>query len=214
MLERDLAVLGLQPGVDDAEIRRAYRNLAKKYHPDLSGRNTSLMFERVTHAYKNLTVAENTSRVLQYPARETPRKQYNRPEPPKDSVTGLGYILLSGASAAERVFAAKKLGNAGKKTAFVYLKRALYDSDPMVVRSSVQAIGRLKVSQSAGELSSAFSRGCADTRLEVLKAVEAIGVSGGFRNIVLQAMKDPSSLVRIKGIAMFAAEVNKRRQYG
>jgi curved DNA-binding protein CbpA len=214
MLERDLAVLGLKPGVEASEIRRAYRILAKKYHPDLSGMNSDVMFDRVTHAYKNLTVRPYSSRVFKYPVRETGKKRYEKPVSMTDQVKQAGNILLKGTSAEQRAFAAKKLGNSGKKAAFYYLKHGLTDNNPLVVRSSVEAIGRLKVYQSAGDLSTAFSRGGTEIRMEVLKAVEAIGVVGGFKNIVLQAMKDASSKVRMKGISMFAEEVNDRRRHG
>lgn len=214
MLERDLAVLGLTPGAGDSEIRQAYRNLAKKYHPDCTGYNTSAMFDRVTHAYKNLTVREVSSRVVQYPVRETAKPRYQKPPVKKDPVSELGNILLRSSSAEQRAFAAKKLGNSGRKTAYTYLKQGLKDPDQLVVRSAVQAVGRLRVLQSAGDLSCAFARGAVETRLEVLKAVQSIGISGGFKNIVLQAMKDPSPMVRIKGVSLFAGEVNKRSNHG
>lgn len=214
MRERYLAVLGLDAKAKESDIRQAYRMLAKKYHPDLSGRNTSLIFDRVTHAYRNLTVKETASRVVKYPVRETGRKPCTAPAYKKDPLSELGNILLKSSSAEQRAFAAKRLGNSGKKTAFTYLRKGLFDTDPLVVRSSVQAIGRLKVYQSAGDLSCAFSRGGAEIRLEVLKAVEAIGVTGGFKNIILQAMKDPAPLVRIKGVSLFAGEVNSRSRHG
>ena len=79
MLERDLAVLGLKPRVEDLEIRRTtYRALAKRYHPDLSARNTNAMFDRLTYAY-------------------------NDPAQSKEAVTELSNMLLYGSSATERI---------------------------------------------------------------------------------------------------------------
>ena len=214
MLERDLRVLGLGPGAGDEEIRKAYRELAKKYHPDLSGYNTSAIFDRVTHAYKNLTVRDSVSRVVRYPVKETHRPRPKPAPQKKESIAELGDLLLHGPSGEQRAFAAKKLGNCGRVTAFTYLKRGLFDSDPLVVRSSVQAVGRLGVYQSAGDLSCVFSTGDTEIRLEVLKAVENIGLTGGFKNIVLRAMKDPAPMVRIKGVSLFARAGADRRRYG
>ena len=214
MLERDLKVLGLRPGAGNDDIRKAYREMAKKYHPDLSGYNTSALFERVTHAYKNLTVRDDLSRVVRYPVRETPVSRSKPAQHEKNPLSELGEMLLYGTSGEQRAFAAKKLGNSGKKTAFAYLKKGLSDTDPLVVRSSIEAIGMLRVYQSAGDLSCVFSRGGSETKLEVLKAVEKIGLVGGFKNIVIRAMKDPAPMVRIKGVSLFARAGVVRRHNG
>ena len=34
-------ILGLNPGASEAEIKKAYRELVKKYHPDKSGKSFS-----------------------------------------------------------------------------------------------------------------------------------------------------------------------------
>jgi hypothetical protein len=47
-----LALLGLEPGASPAEIRRAYRRLAKNHHPDLGGDVTA--FLRLDAAYRLL----------------------------------------------------------------------------------------------------------------------------------------------------------------
>ena len=36
MMDNPYRVLGLQPGASDEEVKRAYRQLAKKYHPDMN----------------------------------------------------------------------------------------------------------------------------------------------------------------------------------
>lgn len=53
-VEKDFyAVLGVQPGATHSEIRKAYRKLAQKYHPDTNQGNTSAedRFKEVSQAY-------------------------------------------------------------------------------------------------------------------------------------------------------------------
>ena len=47
-------VLGASPGADDAEIKRAYRSSAKRYHPDRAGPESEQMFIIVREAYECL----------------------------------------------------------------------------------------------------------------------------------------------------------------
>lgn len=47
-------ILGLEPGADEAAIRRAYREQIKEVHPDTDG-GTEAAFKRVRHAYDLLS---------------------------------------------------------------------------------------------------------------------------------------------------------------
>ncbi|MBI3750596.1 MAG: DnaJ domain-containing protein [Chloroflexi bacterium] len=49
------SVLGLQPGASQAEIKRAYRRLAKALHPDSAGERSLPAFLAVQDAYERLT---------------------------------------------------------------------------------------------------------------------------------------------------------------
>jgi molecular chaperone DnaJ len=47
-------VLGVAPGAGADEIRRAYRQLARRYHPDISGDDRATAFVEVSRAYEVL----------------------------------------------------------------------------------------------------------------------------------------------------------------
>lgn len=66
MPERDpYELLGIEPGATKAEIRRAYRRLAKRYHPDAnpSGGATAERFKEVQRAYEFLVGKPALTRV-------------------------------------------------------------------------------------------------------------------------------------------------------
>jgi len=47
-------VLGVSPDAGAAEIKRAYRQLARRYHPDISGEDRASTFLEVSRAYQVL----------------------------------------------------------------------------------------------------------------------------------------------------------------
>jgi molecular chaperone DnaJ len=61
-------VLGLSKGASDDEIKKSYRNLAKKYHPDMNPGNAEAekKFKEINEAYAVLSDPEKKSRYDQY----------------------------------------------------------------------------------------------------------------------------------------------------
>jgi molecular chaperone DnaJ len=51
-------VLGVSPGANADEIKRAYRQLARRYHPDISGDDRTAAFLEVSQAFEVLRDAE------------------------------------------------------------------------------------------------------------------------------------------------------------
>ena len=61
-------ILGIPKGAGDAEIKKAYRTLAKKYHPDMNpnDKNAEKNFKEVNEAYEVLSNPEKKSRYDSY----------------------------------------------------------------------------------------------------------------------------------------------------
>lgn len=61
-------VLGVQKGASDDELKKAYRKVAKKYHPDLhpNDKEAEAKFKEVNEAYAVLSDAEKRSRYDQF----------------------------------------------------------------------------------------------------------------------------------------------------
>jgi len=61
-------VLGLSKGASDDEIKKAFRTLAKKYHPDLNAgsKESELKFKEINEAYSVLSDSEKKSRYDSY----------------------------------------------------------------------------------------------------------------------------------------------------
>ncbi len=61
-------ILGVDKGADEATIKKAYRNLAKKYHPDMNpgDKEAEQKFKEVNEAYAVLSDSEKRARYDQY----------------------------------------------------------------------------------------------------------------------------------------------------
>ena len=51
-------VLGVSPQEDEAGIRKAYREKAKKHHPDRAGKDSTARFQEIAEAYEVLSSPE------------------------------------------------------------------------------------------------------------------------------------------------------------
>jgi molecular chaperone DnaJ len=72
-------ILGLQPGASQADIKRAFTRLARRYHPGINPGDPAAgaMFERITQAYETLSDPE---RRRQYDAAGAPAASHQRPQ--------------------------------------------------------------------------------------------------------------------------------------
>lgn len=189
------ATLGLREGADHEEVKAAYRRLVKKLHPDLS-RNpaSSDAFKRVVAAYKVLSVrrrpVSSFSRTVHTKNRPVRRPVRRTPNAPVD-LEALGQIAETARSPEMRAFAVRKLGRSGKKSAYRFVRKALFDPSPIVVGSAVEAVAALGILQSAGELASVYIRSDREVRRQVLSALESLGLENdGFSSVLDLAMRD------------------------
>jgi HEAT repeat protein len=207
--------LGVRFDASPEEIKCAYRKLVKQFHPDLSGNTASSeQFKRVVKAYKTLSVRVPDRTCIDFPVREvrktgSPAGAGTRPRPRPASkeidIEALGNMTLNARAPEMRAFAARQLGNSGKRISYQFLRKALFDTSRIVVRSAVDAVGTLRVRQCAGELSLVFNKADPEIRLAVLNAVGKIGYGESFSTIINLAMQDRDRVIRNKAIELFAA---------
>ncbi|MBN2874836.1 MAG: DnaJ domain-containing protein [Spirochaetales bacterium] len=166
MSERSMYLaLGLEPGAPSAEIKRAYRNLSLRFHPDASrDPRTAKRFAVVAKAYEVLSVRErdrpgiNTASVVD-------RECFD--------IFALGAELATNSDPERRRRAAAKLGLSGKRSAWVFLRKGLYDDAPEVVAACVRAAAALAIAQGAGEIAGAYERASPPLRDEILEIAKA-----------------------------------------
>ncbi len=197
-LEELYRLLGLSPGAGIDDIKEAYRKIAKRCHPDVNPnpKNTEF-FTKATEAYRELVELKRKRGLVDFPVREAFRaRQARKEKAPEKSLFELGEMAVTASSASIRAFAARSLGNTGRISAYVYLRKALFDRDPMVVKSAVRAVGSLRIVQSAGELAAVFSRGDAGVKREILAAIREIGHIEKFRSVLLEGSRDRDPAVR------------------
>ena len=84
-------ILGIARDADDAELRRVWRQLAKKWHPDHSGRDTTFIFQKLLAAYE--TLADPARRAAYDRALGTPAAA---PAAPRKRAPGVLLTRISG----------------------------------------------------------------------------------------------------------------------
>ena len=191
-------ILGVSPGAGIEEIKESYRRIAKRCHPDVNMlKSSGDYFTRVTEAYHELVEAKRKQSLVNFPVRDSFKVKSPSAAPFQDqNIFILGERLLTAASPSVRAFAARSLGNSGKKSAYVFLRKALFDKDPLVVKSAVRAVGSLKILQSSGELGSVFSRGNREIRRQVIGAIHEIGNPDKFKPILQEGCRDEDLFIR------------------
>jgi hypothetical protein len=86
-------LLGVDPHADTAAIRRAYHELAKRWHPDRAGADTAFVFRKLSAAYE--TLADPASRAVYDRRRGTPPPPPPPEPPPRRRAPGVLLRRLS-----------------------------------------------------------------------------------------------------------------------
>ncbi len=177
-------VLGVEPTSNFEEIKSAFRYLSKKYHPDRSNRrDSSDRLVTVIRAYKSLQTVSRKDTLVHTPVRPLDHGKPKMAEPrlprggaPEEGdLFSLGRIALTAPDPLARRQAVRKLGFSGKKAAYIFLRRALSDSEEMVVSAAVRSIADLSVYQAAGELAALWARSSDRLRSSMLDIAQATG---------------------------------------
>ncbi len=119
-----------------------------------------------------------------------------------------GKTLKESSNVEKKISAIKILVNLKRKSAYPFLRNALFDISEKVKLASVEAIGELKIYQAIPELGSLMSSKSIKIKCSILDTVEKIGKTKNSRNIVNLALHDDDPIIRKK-----AQSLNKRN-YG
>ena len=190
-------ILKVPSSASFAEVQRSYRRLVKLYHPDLSGRQRDgKQLSLIVEAFRAIQDTRADQAVKTVPIRQSGSGS-------GATLTDLGRLVTTGRSASTRAFAVMRLANTGRRSAYSWVRRGLFDSSRVVVEAAVDAVGRLGILQAGGELALVFARGDSALRFRILDVVSRMSDLRPYRSVIVSGMQDPDPDVRRMGLRMF-----------
>jgi precorrin-6B methylase 1 len=123
------------------------------------------------------------------------RSRYRSVEDAGTDLFALGQVVASDAEAGARAAAARALGLSGRSAAFVFLRRALYDSVDEVALEAIRAMALLGSRQAEGEVAALYSRASAGLKRRILEVALGTG-ERLFRSTIEAAAKEEDLSLR------------------
>ncbi len=123
MIQDPYKVLGVSPDASDDEIKRAYRKLAKQYHPDLNpgDAEAARKMQEINAAYEQI---------------KDPTKAAG-PGNSQSSYGGYGYDPFGGAWQRQQSYTGQDAGDQYQRSAYQYIRFGRYQEALNVLQSSV-----------------------------------------------------------------------------
>lgn len=178
--------------------------MVKRFHPDSAQSTGSpLMFTTVVDAYKTILSRIGTSKTRSPFTGNSFGGGVTHKPGAFDRLFGFGRLLVSNTHPDVKINAARRIGESGKKSAWVFLRKALRDQDERVVTEVVAAVRKLRIHQSVHELSALFLRTGAEVKQEILTTINALGYKKILFRLIIMAMEDTSQTLRREAVKLY-----------
>lgn len=141
-------------------------------------------------------------------AKERAKEIERKKKSPSHRVFTAGSILNGNGTDRQKLQAINTLISLKRKSAYPFLKKALYEGSEKVQLASIEAIGKLKIIQAGPELASLMCSGSVKIRMTVLNSINEVCRRNLYSDIINIARKDKDISIRQK------AEVLHKRIYG
>lgn len=193
------AELGLAEGADDAAVRRAYRELVKRLHPDAGGSaEDQARLDRVIAAYRSITGQPSTG-----PKSATAA----RPARKSTEMERLTNLATNGRTAALRVLGVRGLRRLGRSASLPHLAAACGDENEEVAVTAVQALTSIDCVAAMRYFREGFSSAPESARAAMINSIALLSqaaASGDQMELVMSGLTDQSSVVRRAALHQYA----------
>ncbi|GAB6089835.1 HEAT repeat domain-containing protein [Spirochaeta dissipatitropha] len=194
--------LGVSDDADLQEIKAAFRHKIKKLHPDKTRSNGQhWAINQLIEAYAGLSALYKTGK----PSRTSGIMNPDM-ETAISDIFAIGELSQASTDPEVRIAAIQALGRSRKRTAFMFIRKALFDSEPDIVRAAVSAVGALRMKQAIGDLAVVFSKGDQHTRLLVLNVLSSMDFAEGSQAVLDLALEDPDRMIRQEAARMLKSD--------
>jgi curved DNA-binding protein len=197
-------ILGVQRGASEDEIKKAYRKLARKYHPDVSKEaNAKEKFQEASEAYETLRDKEKRAAYDSLGSSFRPGQDFRPPPDWFDRFGGGRAEDLHGVDLGELFESMGLFGRAQRRSGFG--RRGAFPGEDyeVPVRLSVEEAARgteRTVQLDGRSFTARIPRGATDGQRLRLRGKGAAGVNGGPPgDLYLQIALEPHPLYKVHG---------------